>query len=105
MEIIYQYDIKEGKSTEYAEHVAKSEQTLRERAPKGWKYRGTFVTVQGLGDYDAQQRWELDDYSYLGAGWGHDEVWDRVLVQGMGFIDGKVKANVVKSVDQVQILE
>ena len=28
-----------------------------------------------------------------------------VLVEGMGFIDGKAKANVVKSVDEVQILE
>lgn len=105
MEIIYQYNLKEGKSTEYTEYVAKSEQTLRERAPKGWKYRGTFVTVQGLGDFDVQQRWELDDYSFLGAGWGHDEGWDKTLVEGMGFIDGQVKATVVKPVDEVGILE
>ena len=105
MEIIYHYNIKEGKSTEYTEYVAKHEQTLRERAPEGWTYRGTFVTVQGLGDHDAQQRWELADYSSLGAGWGHDDVWDRVLVEGMGFIDGQVRANVVKSADEVGILE
>jgi hypothetical protein len=78
---------------------------MRERSPEGWTYRGTFLTVQGLGDYDAQQRWELADSSNLRTSWGHDEVWDRVLVEGLGFIDGKVRANVVKPADEVGILE
>ncbi len=105
MEIIYHFNIKENRAGEYAEHIAKNEQTMREHSPDGWAYRGTFFTVQGLGKYDAQQRWEIEDYSKLGAGWGHDETWDRILVESMGFLDGNVRANVVKSADEVGILE
>ena len=102
MEIIYHFNIKEGRSPEYAEH----EQTMRERSPEGWTYRGTSFTVQGFGDYDAQQRWELATTATSVPGaWGHDEVWDRVLVEGMEFIDGKVRANVVKRAGEVGILE
>jgi hypothetical protein len=105
VEIIYSFNLKEGMSTAYAEHVTKNEQVLRERAPEGWTYLGTFFTVHGLGDYDAQQRWGLADYANLGTAWGHDEVWDRVLVESMAFVDGSARATVVKSTDEVGILE
>ncbi len=104
MEIIYQFDLKQNQAGEYAEFLGKNEQKLRENSPDGWTYGGTFFTVQGLGDYDVQQRWTIADYSKLGTSWGHDEAWDRLIAEGVAFAEGKIKATVVKTVDEVAIL-
>ena len=105
MEIVYRFNIKEGRSGEYVDFVSKNEEVMRDNAPAGWTYRGTFVTVQALGDFDVEQRWQIDDYANLGAGWGHDEVWDRTLAEAQDFVEGRVSATVVKSVDEVAVLE
>ena len=104
MEIIYRYNIKEGKQNEFVDFVAKNEHVLRERAAEGWTFLGTYLTVQGLGDYDVEQRWQIDDYARLGSGWGHDEEFDRVIRESLGFMDGRFVAQVVKSVDEVMVL-
>ncbi len=105
MEIIYQFNLKEGKTGEYVEFVAKNEQKLKELSPEGWTYLGTFFTVQALGEYDVQQRWDIADYDSLGKSWGFDETYDRLIVEGISYIkDAEVRATVVKSADEVKTL-
>lgn len=105
MEIIYRYNIKEKKAAEYVRHIAENEQALRDKAPEGWTYLGTFFTVQGLGEYDCEQRWELDSYSHLGVGWGHDDTWDRLIAEGTDYVEGSVRATVAKTAHEVAVLE
>lgn len=105
MEIAYRFNIKEKKAGEYIQHIIDNERILREQAPEGWTYRGTFFTVQGLGEYDCEQRWELDSYAHLGTGWGHDEAWDQLIATGTGYIDGQVRSTVMKLAHEVAVLE
>ncbi len=105
MQVTYRYNIKNGRSQEYATFVNANESVLREKAGEGWTYLGTYFTVQGLGDWDCENRWEIADYANLGTLWGHDEEFDAVIVESQGFIDGPIRTTVTRSVGKVNILE
>ena len=105
MQISYHYNIKEGRAQEYAEFVQANEQVLRDKAGPGWTYLGTYFTVQGLGEYDCENRWEVDGYADLGSLWGQDEAFDAVIARSQAFIDGRIRTTVAKSVAEVAILE
>ncbi len=105
MQITYRYNIKEGRAGEYAKLVIDSEQMLRDKSADGWTYVGTFFTVQGLGEFDVEQRWEIADYANLGNAWGHDAEFDALIAKALDFFDGRVNTTVAKTADEVVILE
>jgi hypothetical protein len=73
MQRIDRYYLRSGKAEAYRDWLNKNDQVLRDGAPEGQEYLGTWFTVQGFGDYDAESRWELEDYASLGAGFGSDQ--------------------------------
>ena len=105
MQITYRYNIKEGRAGEYAKLVIDSEQVLREKSADGWTYVGTFFTVQGLGEFDCEQRWEMAEYANLGNAWGHDAEFDSLISKAQEFIDGRITSTVAKTAGEVVILE
>lgn len=74
MEAVYRFRIKPGKAGAFVEYTKKQEANLP-TPPPGWTYKSTYFVVQGFGEYDAESRWELDDYAALGSTGGSAE-WD-----------------------------
>jgi hypothetical protein len=66
--------------------LLENESLIKDNAPEGWTYLGTWFTVRGLGTYECESRWELDDYDSLGAGWGN-ETYQRLIREWREFID------------------
>lgn len=104
MQIVYRGNIRDGKSAEYVEWLRQNAKLMADNTPDGWTYLGTWITVQGLGDYDAEARFEIDDYGALGAGWG-SETYQRLLRENMDFLEPSFKATLMKSPTDVQVLE
>ncbi len=46
----------------------------------------TWFTVRAFGSHDAEVRWDIDDYSALGAGWG-DDTHLRLVQEFWAFTD------------------
>ena len=63
--MVYRWRIKPGKAGAY---VAWDKEQREKNTPtaEGWTYKGTWFVVQGLGDYDAESRFEIEDYAALG---------------------------------------
>ena len=86
MQIVYRYDLQPGKAADYVEWLKTNDGVFREDAPDGWSYIGTWFTVQGLGSYGVESRWELDDYAALGSGFGTSD-FQRVLNEWEDYAD------------------
>ena len=86
MQQIYRYHVKHGRVREYLEWLAKNDQVIRDDAPEGQTYLGTWLTVQGFGTHGAESRWELDDYAALGSGMG-TENFQKLIVEWFDFVD------------------
>lgn len=78
MQVVYRYRIKPQKAGDYIEWLQKNHDNFISHSREGWTYVGTWFTVQALADYDAESRWELDDYAALGADFG-DETSQRLI--------------------------
>ncbi len=106
MQIIYRYHIKPKQAEAYRAWQLENDQAFRDHAPPGWSYVGTWFTVQGFGRYEAESRWELDDYGALGSGFG-DEVNQRLLQEWSEFGDDSRSGEtyLMKSAADVAILE
>jgi len=61
-------------------------QEIADNAPPGWKYLSTWLTVRGFGRSQCETRWELDDYSALGAGFG-TERFQKLGLEFRDFVD------------------
>ncbi len=72
MQYVVRYDIVQGKAEQYRDWLLANEDAIRDHQPDGWSYLGTWFTVLGFGSYQAESRWEVDDYAGLGAGFGDD---------------------------------
>lgn len=104
MQVSYQFNIKEGRTSEFVQWVRDNEETMVDHAPDGWTYVGTWFTVQGFGDYDTEQRWEIEDYGSLGTGFG-DEEFQRLIVESADFLQPHPQATtLMKSATDVTAL-
>ena len=80
------YNIKEGKMKEFQKFVKENEKTLREHAPKGWKFRGVYCYVLGFGPYHAAELWEISSYADFDTFRNHnDPTWLKLMEQSMEF--------------------
>jgi hypothetical protein len=84
VQYIVRYQLKPLQSPAYKTWLQENEALLKENAPEGWAYVGTWFTVRGFGHYQCESRWEVDDYGSLGAGWGN-ETFQRLMRDWMEF--------------------
>jgi hypothetical protein len=104
MQYVTRYYVKPYKANEFQAWLEENEAAYAENAPEGWTYLGTWGTVHWLGKYDAETRWELDDYASLGEGWG-DETFQRLSLEWWEFMDltRDIETNLMKSMSVVSI--
>jgi len=84
MQYIVRFNV--SKTSEYRQWVLENATAIAENAPQGWTYVGSWFTLQGFGRYDCEVRWELDDYSALGAGWGN-KTYQRLLAEWGEYVE------------------
>jgi hypothetical protein len=104
MQKIDRYNLKPNKAADYKAWLKKNDDLLRNGAPAGRTYLGTWFAVQGFGEYDCESRWDFDDYAALGSGPGSDEFralmdeWDE-----FGDSTRPQQSDLMKSEDDVRI--
>jgi hypothetical protein len=105
MQYIMRFNVKPEKSEEFQEWIKQNEKDIRENHPPGWRYLGFWFTVRGLGKFDGEMRWELDDYNALGAGFGGEKT-QKLILQFFQFLENSRVAEtyLMKSTDEVEIL-
>lgn len=105
MEYVLRYDVKPMRSTEFRQWLRDNEATMRDHAPDGWEYLGTWFAVRSFGEYTNETRWRIDDYAALGSGFGDDESI-RVMQEWMHLVDTERpwQATLYKGTDEVDIL-
>lgn len=107
MQIVYRYRIKPQKAGDFIDWLDKNRDNFVNHAREGWTYEGTWFTVQSLADYDAESRWELDDYAALGSDFG-DETSQRLIREFLfDWIDDRypLVGTLMKSEGDVRVLE
>lgn len=107
MEYVYRHSVRPGKAGEYRDWLQKNAQAIQDTASEGWTYLGTWFDLRGFGRHDAEARWQIDDYSALGAGFGNEEGLRLMGELFMEYIDHnhKPEAVLLKSVSEVVIAE
>ncbi len=106
MQYIQRGNLKLHKVGEFHEWLARNEALIKEHAPEGWTYLGTWFTVRGLGKFDCETRWELSDYAALGADWGN-ETFQDLIRQWVEFIEPSVPGEtcMMKSAADIRIFK
>jgi hypothetical protein len=106
MQYVTRYHVRQDKAQGYRNWLLQNRETLEQQARDGWKYLGTWFTVQGFGTYAAETRWELTDYASLGSGFG-DGAYRELLHEWFTYIDDSRDwyATLMKSTDDVDILD
>jgi hypothetical protein len=106
MQYIMRYHLKPMEEAAYKQWLEANSAAIRENAPEGWTYVGTWFTVRGFGQYEVEDRWELDDYAALGAGWGN-ETFQQLVREWWEFGDQNRDGEVylMKSAADVWIFE
>ncbi len=103
MQYVERYNLKPNKAGAYREWLQQHEEMLTKEGPEGWKYLGTWFTVRGFGQHDCETRWELPDYSALGAGFGSEALqaaWAEIMDW---FETAQYSATLMKSAAEVLI--
>jgi hypothetical protein len=103
VQYIFRYDVKQKRSEAFRAWLITNVDALQASAQEGWTYLGTWFTVHGFGSYQVETRWEVEDYSSLGGGFGEDET--RLIVEWMEFVDDgrPTEAYLMKSAADVLI--
>ena len=86
MQVVYRFRLVPHRVEEFVEWLEANQESLVSNPREGWTYLGTWFVLQNLGDYDAESRWELDDYSAFGAGFGGEETV-RLITEYLDFVD------------------
>lgn len=104
MQYVMRFDVEPNRAGEFRTWLVEHDDTIRSSSREGWTYLGTWFTVQGFGAYQAEVRFEIDDYAALGADSSEDN--EKVLQQWMDFVDDRrpVDTSLMKSASDVIIL-
>ena len=104
MQYVTRYSLKPAKAGAFRQWLSDNATLLAKEAPEGWTYLGTWFTVRGLGRYDCESRWELTDYSALGAGFG-TEAYQNAVLAFLEFVDTSIpgEATLMKSTTDIAI--
>ena len=106
MQYIVRYQLKPMQAPAFHKWLAENEASIKENAPQGWAYLGTWFTVRGFGRFQCETRWELDDYGDLGTGWGN-ETYQRLMREWLEFSDQTQDGEtyLMKSAAEVSVFE
>ncbi|MGD2040058.1 MAG: hypothetical protein PVH11_04480 [Anaerolineae bacterium] len=106
MQYIMRYQLKPKTAVEHQKWLAENGSAIRENAPEGWTYLGTWFTVRGFGHYEVEDRWELDGYDALGSDWGN-ETFQQLMREWMEFGDQTRDGEtyLMKSAEEVRVFE
>lgn len=85
MQCVIRYDVEAKRSEEHRTWLLDNEKSISESDRPGWEYLGTWFTVQGFGSYQAEVRWEIDDYAALGAEMTEQGL--ELFKKWIGFVD------------------
>ena len=83
----YRYNVVPGKAGAYRDWLLANDKALHEHNFPGWTYLGTWFSVLSLGDFDSEDRFEVESYEALGSGFGDDEAQRLMREQSEQFID------------------
>jgi len=100
-------NLKEGVLAEYVAWMKKNKKQIKEHAPPGWTYRGTYMSVLGFGRYHVYEMWELKKYGDfdVARNW-KDKVSDRLAAEGASFfIQNEGEAMLLRDFDDVVFIE
>jgi hypothetical protein len=64
---VYSANLKQDKAERFQEWAQKAERRFASAAPKGWSFKGIFVTAFGFGPAQVEVHWEVDQYSAFDA--------------------------------------
>ena len=105
MEMVYRFRIKPGKAGAFVAWD-KAQREADTPTAEGWSYKGTWMVVQGLGDYDAESRFEVDDYAALGNQ-QPAEAMEANIEFFTEYVDDRfpMRTTLMKSVDDVYVPE
>ncbi len=105
MQYIVRYDVVPKKAAEFRQWLLDNDQRLRDHQPEGWQYLGTWFTVLGFGQYQAESRFEVADYADLGSGFGDEEL-QRLQLEWFEFVDTRSSGEtyLMKSATDVQVM-
>jgi hypothetical protein len=100
-------NLKEGRAKEYQAWVSKNEGLLKEHAPPGWTYRGTYFYVLGFGRYHVAIIWECSRYGDFDASREHnDETWTRLNEEASDFFTPDPgEAMLLREISDTKIIE
>lgn len=107
MQYVTRYHLKPNTSFAYRQWILANRNTIVDNAPEGWKYLGTWFTVRSFGRFQCVDRWEIEDYSALGAGFGN-EVFQNLYREAMEKyfdLSRDAEAQLLKSAEDVSIFE
>lgn len=104
MQYVQRYHLKNGKTAEYKRWLSDNKETLKQAEAEGWRYLGTWFTVRGFGRYTCETRWEIEDYSTLGSGFG-PEPFQELMKQWLNMVDiNTMEVSLLKSTEDVRVL-
>ena len=104
MQYVYRFNVMPRKAGALRDWLKQNDQLLREEQPEGWHYLGTWFTVRFFGKYNCEMRFELDDYDALGAGFGSDAFQRAFNEMFELVVPNEQEAYLMKSSDEVSIL-
>ncbi len=106
MQYIVRYDVAPKKAGEFRKWLMDNDQTMRDHQPDGWEYLGTWFTVLGFGQFQAESRFEVADYADLGSGFGDEEL-QRLQLEWFDFIDTTSggETYLMKSATDVRVMD
>jgi hypothetical protein len=87
MQFVFRCHIKPGKQSEFNKFILAKEYENNGEAP-GWKYLGSYFTSFGIGVYDFEYRFEIENFASIDA-WRDvpDAAWKRIYYEIMEFVD------------------
>lgn len=64
---IYSATVGNERLGDFRKWAGKAEKNFAASSPKGWKFRGIFLTTFGLGPAQAEIHWDVEDFSAFDA--------------------------------------
>jgi hypothetical protein len=99
--------LKDGHVEQFHSWAAQAEKRFATASPKGWRFKGIFLTTFGLGSGEAEIHWEVDSYAaFDNAVEAHDAKGEYAKVVGEYFSHiaaGTQRGRVLRSVTDTKL--
>lgn len=100
-------DLKPGQLAEFHSWAHEAEKRFASAAPKGWRFKGIYLTSFGLGPAGSEIHWEVDNYAaFDSAVETHrtNKEYARVVAEYYGHVESSTqRARVLRSVGDERV--